>query len=311
MATDRYELFKQMILDGSKTKEQKKKEKDDERYEQFKVAVGYKSPAPSPSQQTYKKPAQTVQQVEGILAGKTSDYRSKHVQAMAKEEESRRVKQEEKQSWNDYVKRLTDQYMPVRPDPIPQVDINKKYGPSSSRSAVVASAGVSDAPFNSMSEAERDRREREERDRADREAYQAALERANLGRGGKLNESSGRGGDLNLPSTGRGGAIENNPANGWDYDARKAQDIRRVEQEDELANKYQLQPTAPRQYTENETVIAADQAKRSITELTAERDRLRKDIETYDTVLKWPVGRQDVEGQQNFANAQAQRPQAQ
>ena len=56
-------------------------------------------------------------------------------------------------------------------------------------------------------EADRERQEREERERADREAYQAALERANLGARGKLNESSGRAGDLNLPSNSRGGAL--------------------------------------------------------------------------------------------------------
>lgn len=89
---------------------------------------------------------------------------------------------------------------------------------------------------------------------------------------------------------------------------RKKPRISAVEQEDELANKYQMHPTAPRQYTDNETVVAAESAKQSITELTAERDRLLKDIETLDTVLKWPVGRQDVAGYQNFTFTQAQRP---
>ena len=106
--------------------------------------------------------------------------------------------------------------MPVRPDPIPQVDITKKYGPSSNLRAVVASAGASDAPFN---------------------------------------------------ATHRGGSLEVTPQ--------------------------------------------AETTGHTLEELTARRAEVQKDLETYDEVLKWPVGRQDVEGQRNFVNAQLQRPQAQ
>lgn len=184
------------------------------------------------------------------------------------EEESRRVKQEENQSWIDYVQRLRDQYMPVRPDPIPQVDINKKYGPQSElpkRGVAIASAGMSDFAQHTdnktvvATESEKQSIDDLTAQRAevqkDLETYDEVLKR-------KAETQTGPGGH-----GGRTGSLGPTPQ--------------------------------------------VETAGQTIEELTAQRDQLLKEIETLDTVLKWPVGRLDVEGQRNFTNAQVQRPQAQ
>ena len=130
------------------------------------------------------------------LAHSSVQYKSQEAQKQADKQEELRIQQEQRQrdaqKHVETVQKLTNQYMPVRPDPIPQVDINKKYGPVSEltkRGATIASSSVSDAPFGfgkiidlsgdggsmsvrngAMEEADRERTEQAERDRKDQAA---------------------------------------------------------------------------------------------------------------------------------------------
>ena len=324
----------------------------------------------------------------------------------AKAEETTKAKQDDRQLHLDTVNRLTKQYMPSngfeetvfkllnierpeekKPEPIPQVDINKKYGPASElprRVAAIASAGVSDAPFgfgkiidlsgdggsmsvrnSAMDEADRERMEQAERDRKDQTArdeldariakeqrarlereHTAALDKLYSGTlsseeyaaqealagelADRLNGDDKRVDDANKP--------QNKPVNGWDYDANKAQDLRRVELEDELANRYQLPSnsrggrivsdkvalegaleTADRERDEfaqrdmqgtkeREAVLERNL---SVEDLQAKRAAAEKDIEQYNKVLEWVPSPQNVEAYQNYLAAQTQKKAAQ